>query len=217
MSAVVPTADELTLLSSASIPAPGDTVPDPEPQIIARAQELVDRIKSGESLSGESNTPDTVVVSEPMRDLTADQKIRFMAHVMAGKPYEESYTAFGLLAVEFRTLSPVEEEFLSELVYADEVEGIVAKGRRRVQYNKYALAMSLTRLTWPDGDSVVQKVFPTTATLATARKAHASWYGELTGGYYRVIDTFYRQFTSALDLLYARVDSPDFWPTPSSP
>ena len=208
-----PSDDELEALSSPRIVAPGgETMPDPEEAVVERAQVILNEANDGQSFSTVSEdgvATETPVVAKYER-ITAQQKIDFMAHVLGGHEYKVTYMIFGTTEVTFRVLTPVKEQFLADLVSFDVENGLVDKGRKKLQYYKYAMAMSLYSM-----GGMKQDVFPQVSEANSARNTYNAWLASEPGGRYRVLDQLYHRFVTELDEMYRRADDPDFWPTPS--
>lgn len=225
--AIVPDEAELEGLSNPPVQAPGDTMPDPEPEVLARAQELINRAGDGEQMASMSDSAEPVAreVVNPLPELTDSQKLRFMAHVLANKPYTESFKAMnGEMTITFRSLSAEEEQILSRMVLKDERDELITKDQRRARYHQYALAGALERIDYEGGATVRVDLFRESAESLVedgnpdgARDIYAGWVRGLSGLQLRIIDRFYQQFVTQLNQLLERVDDPNFWPTPSSP
>jgi len=216
----MPTEEELEALSQPVTAAPerdASSMPDPEPEVLERAQVLLDEASKGGGLQASlSNQPEEAhrEVSDPIEDLTTQQKLDFVAHVLGGTEYREAYEAFrGRISMVFRTLSPTEEAALGELITGQEAEGQIPRKRRKVYYHRYALAASLDELRI-DGESVAHRLECTSDQFL---RDYGAWFKSLSGTQYRILDDFYVRFQTIVDTLLRKADDPDFWPTPSSP
>lgn len=204
--AAIPSEEELEQLSNPSIAAPGDSTPepDPEPEVLKRAQELINRAGNRES---EAETPEN-----PVPEISDDQKLRFMAHILGGKPFSERYKLLGgAFLVEYRNLTPLEEESLSELVLRWERDQELAKGRRRLRYRQLAMATAISSLQL-EGVAVTPRF---DANSKQFLEDYQAWLRGLSGGQYQLLDHCYARFRQLLEYLFERSTDPDFWPTPS--
>ncbi len=200
---IMPTDSELEGLRTGSVPV--DTTPAPSPEILARAQSIVDRIVGGESLS-------QVGGGEAAPVLSTEERLRFMAHVLAGAPYEEQHTLLGCMGVTFRSLSTSEEELIADTIHLDEREGM-PKAKRSVRYYSYAMGVALKKVVTPQAINTPALIHQD-ITPVQFRNNHRAWVKNIPAGQYRLLDGAYRSFADKLRQLYDKADDPSFWPTP---
>lgn len=203
---VEPTDDELESLQFGGVPS-GD-MPDPEPEVIARAQQIVDQaIEQGdqgsrvwEGTGGEE--PVTVVRDTTVSD---DDKLRFMAHILGDRPYEKTYSLLGgKLRLHFAS---IQQSLNAILVRMAREHGV-----------SYFEALLLASLKWVEEDGVKVEIDLLKQTLSTEENVFLleTWLsGGITRAQYHLIRDAFAKFDAELDLLIEKADDPDFWPTPS--
>jgi hypothetical protein len=171
-------------------------MPDPTPEVVERAQVLVNGAASG--------SMDSKQVVESVT--TQDDRLRFLAHLLGGIPYRKTYEILGgAQAVTFTTISAVLDTALAKLALED------AKEHRKAKYLDYLMLASL--LSVRTGDSVVE--FAPDADPKAFRVAYEAWFVDLNREQYLVLRGLFDRFRGELDAMLGKVDDPSFWPTPS--
>jgi len=83
----VPTAEELEMLTKGSSGAPNpDEVKAPSPEIVERAQQIVEQRSQGEAMSQVVDTKDVI---------TLQDQVGYIAYVLEGVPFEHTYEFLG--------------------------------------------------------------------------------------------------------------------------
>lgn len=212
-----PSEEELEELTKPSTPAPGDEMPDPEPEVLDRAQKIINRAGEGQGISQFSEKPEEAQrrVERSETAISAGQKIRFLAHVLGGVDYEESYSVLGgRLVARFRTLTVEEENRLGELVRSNPK---IPKSRQRVEQLRYALPVALTELIIRDGEEQTT-VRPSLSCLTDSfERDYRAWVPSVSLSQYRILFDLYTDFRVCIDTMLERAKDRDFWPTPLSP
>jgi hypothetical protein len=206
-----PTDQELEALTTGGTSRPAPSMPDPEPEVLERAQQILDRAADG------SEDPQVTVGDQPLpgesavhtdRSLTAGQKLAFLAHILGDQPYSRTYQLLaGRLTLTFSTISATLDSALASLASAESAD----RTHRRALYTNYLLAACLSRV--QEGEQVSEpRIFRSdTPDL----RAYQSWFNSLNREQYLVILQAFRTFRRELDLMMDKADDPDFWPTPS--
>lgn len=206
---IEPTQQELEQLTSGG-PQPEPEMPDPEPEVLERAQQLLDRaadgtedpqvVEGGGPLPGEAH-----VRTDPT--LTADQKLRFLAHILGDQGYEQRYQFLGgRMCLTFRTVSAAHDQRLASLASSEAQDA----AHRRQLYFTYLMVACLTEV---EIDQQVQAVEAFQDHHELDLRAYTSFINSLNREQYLLIYQTARRFRQDLDRMLDKVDDPDFWPT----
>lgn len=208
----VPNEQELEALSGGRTTRPAPEMPDPEPEVLERAQQILDRAADGSEdpqvVEGDQPLPgESQVHTDP--SLTARQKLDFLAHILGGQPYTRSYELLaGNMVLTFRTISARLDSVLASLAAAEASD---SRQARHALYTNYLLAASLHKVT-TRGQTHELQVFPNDE---PDLRAYRSWFAGLNREQYLLLLQTFRTFRRELDQLLDKADDPDFWPTPS--
>ena len=215
---ITPSEEELEALTNPVLSPPGEDpkegpMPNPEPEVLERAQAIIDKTGETGTFSQISEGTESAerYITEPIKSISNEQKLRFLAHALGGKEFRETYSAFdGHFVAIFRTLTPQEELILGELVASDEN---IPKARRRIHYTRYAMAVALESLQI-SGETIKAQLDCRSSRFKTEFEA---WFKSLSGLQYKLLYSSYEAFQKLVDELLQKAYTPDFWPTPSSP
>lgn len=194
MAIVEPTEEELDALQSGMVkPTDQAPMPDPEPEILARAQQLVDQARG---LS-------TVEVKETVQ-VTEKDKLTFLAHVLGNQPYTKT---FELLGGQFNlTLKTVEPSIISRIDFGVHSD--------KIRHYNCIMAASIDSIQVGNKKPARVKIFTDTDDNFFA--AYETWMAETPQAQYQLIRKCYRSFRLQLRTMLESAEDPDFWPTLSS-
>ena len=196
-----PTEEEL-----ASLEVGSTDIKPPSPQVAERADRIIDQLVSGEAFSTEGGP-------SPAGRLPYDDadKLEFITHLLGGQPFVRSYDLLGgAMTLTFSSIDAATNLQLARMAAAEQ-----SAPARRLRYNAYLMAASLTELRRRGEPPVRCRVFEPGGTEESWRKAHDAWAAGMPREQYLVVRSAYQQFAALLSGLLEKVDSPDFWPTPS--
>lgn len=203
----VPSDEELNSLTQqmtqhrATSDDPHSHIPDPEPDIVERAQKLV----SGGKRAGRSAAS---VTAEFGRQITEQEKLAFLAHVLGDAPFERQVELLGSrMVVVFRTPSASVSSRIDNWLAEKKIS--------RIDHFNCMLAASVYSIRFGDGKPVRMNVFAESAEDG-GWAAYQSWLHDIGGVRYGLLRESYKQFREALKTLIANAEDPDFWPTLSS-
>ncbi len=200
-------------MATGGLEPPG--MPDPEPEILERAQEILNRVSEGEAFSSVGPQPE--VESAGGFDAIDDQeKLTFLAHILGNRPFEKWFTLFGgRFQLCFRSIPARLEREIKGLLLEEEEAGLGTPTDRRLRYDGYMLAASLCRVKLDGGPNTRIEVFAESADNADRQRAYRAWFSELDADHYRLIRTCYLHFRNHISFLMRKAEDADFWPTPS--
>lgn len=181
-------------------------IPDPEPEILERAQQILDGLNKGEAFSTQTDKPATP-------ELTEEQRLRFVAHIMQDDPYCALYMRLNdRVQVKFSTITADTEDQLTRLVMQQESRKVGTPADRNARYTNYLMWTSLLTLTF---DNVVRPYAGPGKfkDLESIEIGYADWLSTLNREQYRLILDCFNQFEQEVQDLLARVNDPSFWPT----
>ncbi len=220
--AIQPDEDELrSLMVGADEPPAASQMPDPEPEVVARAQEIIDEVKDGKSFSTvqEGNEAkrelrkDAKPLSDP--DLTEEEKLAFLAHLFGDKGFSKEYEGLdGRLRVGFVSVNASFDAYLSKLLIVGEERRSEPKGTRKARYRAMLLAASVSYV-FANGEMVdLPPLFDEMEDPVEALERFEIWLGAFNREEYRLLRDWYDDFQARLDFLLGKVNDPVFWPTP---
>ncbi len=201
--AEIPTPAELDGLMTGAVPqssTPG--VPPPSPKVVARAKEIV-------------TGTDQVVATIDTDPLTDDDRVRFLAHVLSGKPFQKTYELFGVLTVEFGVISATAERLIQRALGEDEAKGQGSVADRKARYTDYSVFLAIRRLEF-DGADKKPKCPTENPTVEDLQRCALGFYAGLTKPVYQALRTQYGRFNGIYKNLMGRAQDSPFWTTPSS-
>lgn len=200
-------------LVSSGLEPPG--MPDPEPEILERAQKILDRVADGEAFSTAGSQAE-VESAGGFDQIDDEEKLRFLALLLGNRPFEKWFFLFGgRFNVCFRTISAHLELEIKQMLLEEEGRGLASAADRRLRYDNYMLAASLHRVKIDDQRNTRIEVFVGSASSDDRRRSYAAWLSELDSEHYRLLRTCYLQFRNHISFLMRKADDQDFWPTPS--
>lgn len=223
--AKTPTDEEMRklMVGAEQPPEEGDSaqqnMPDPEPEILEKAQQIIDGVKEGEKFSDLQEGDDAKRAikldknPEYDPDVTNPEKVAFMAHLFGDKPFVKSYELLGgRLCILFTTISADLDAYLSDLIIAAEDQG-ARKETRKARYKLYLLAASIKDII-VDGNSVFSELFIDRSSVERSLLEHEAWVKSLSREDFQVLRDSFDDFKNRLDFLLGKVKDPVFWRTP---
>ena len=184
--------DILEELSQSSVPPPTSDTREPSPAVVARAKQIVAEIKGGDTFSKVEN------------DIPWKTKLSFLAHVLEGENFEQTYSVFGgKLRITFRALpASWEAAVVSYAATAPESE-------RKAVYHRTLALLSLAKLDRverPLSTDDLSRYRPEQVKDLSERLLQHLSRTELT-----LVETHFREFRKLLNSLLEKADTPSFW------
>ena len=185
---------------------PSGEMPDPEPEVVARAQKLINDAAENGDAGGrvwEAKPGEELVDTVRDTSVSDDDKLRFLAHVLGDQPYEKTYTLLGgRMRLCFRSIS---QRMNTRLIETIKTFG-----------GSYFELLMIASLCWveSDGERSDTQFFKSPRSEDHNVNAYKEWMEHsLTRAQYHLIRDTFTKFDSELDLMLAKADDPDFWQT----
>lgn len=220
---ITPSDEELrSLMGARTRKDAGPHMPDPEPEVLQRAQRILDEAKAGVAQStvttgdgDERQVRAGQALFDP--EVDNDDKVAFMAHVLGGKSFERTYSFLdGQIKITFESIMAAKDMMLAELVRYEETKGYAQEHDRKSRYAAYLRAASLKSIQFDTDPPIRYNIFADSGKFTDHRNAYQEWMSQLTRVQYQLIKEAHRDFQGRLQKLMSKVDDPVFWRTPLS-
>jgi hypothetical protein len=193
--------DQLRALETGAVKVaiqPTNSIPDPEPAVIARAQEIYTELKTGKAA--------------PVEDTISDSdKVAFLAHILEGVVYTKTYKLFNdNMLLSFRTISSTVQDLAHTLSISEEhTEPGCTPENRAARFNSLIACLSITAI----NGMAVHKYNLNTNSLQALSESWKALKVIVSTAELALIKQQYAVFANHLSELIKRAEDPSFWPT----
>ncbi len=185
---------------------PASEVPDPEPEVLERAQQILDGLTAGEAFSTQTTKP-----AEP--ELSEEERLRFVAHIMDGKPYTADYSLLGgRLVLSFKSIDAELEGQITKLVLGQEAQQAGTPADRNARYTNYLMLCSLASMTC-NGQTTMPSKIGMSIKPAQLAESYTEWATKTNRAQYRLILDSFNDFDRRMQVMLEKANDPSFWPT----
>jgi len=194
------TPDELESLAS-GVPTQEpkkQDIPTPEPEVVARAQELYKANQSNATVTTEPAVQDPIKIAD---------KVEFLAHVLEGKEYRKSYKLLDdQLYLEFRTISAERHELIGRVMLEEDRFFRYPEESNVLRYRRMLAVASLTRF-----DKELIYLFNPSVSEQINLGSWQSFTRAYSKTQLQVILEAFERFDGQLQEMIRKVDDPSFW------
>jgi hypothetical protein len=190
-----PTAEELNQLETG--------VPVPEPEVLAKAQEIVKEVVGGKTFSD--------VAVNLITDISDTDKLSFLAHVLGKKAFKKTYKLLdGKLKLTFTSITMETDKLVTRYTLDEEKCEPTATAENRV--NRYGQYIKLAALEAIEIDGINNFKPPFTGTFQLVQSALVG-LTHMPKVQYMLILKYAEYFNKLLGTLLEQASNDSFWKT----